>query len=126
MFYLGLAWLCTGLGSLGIFLPLLPTTPFILVAAWAASRGSPRFHRWLHRHPRFGPLLRAWYRERALSLRVKCSATGLLLLSWLTLVLFGMPVTGLLVAALFFSVIATFLWTRKTASPESGCNDPGW
>jgi len=57
---LGLAWLCIMLGMVGIVLPVMPTVPFLLVAAWAASRSSPRLHHWLHTHPRFGHLLRDW------------------------------------------------------------------
>src|SRR4051812_7637760 len=57
---LGLAWVCILLGIVGIILPVMPTVPFLLVAAWAASRSSPRLHHWLHNHPRFGVLLRNW------------------------------------------------------------------
>jgi uncharacterized membrane protein YbaN (DUF454 family) len=50
-------------GVVGIFLPLLPTTPFVLLAAFCFARGSPRWEAWLLAHPRFGPLVRDW-RER--------------------------------------------------------------
>jgi uncharacterized membrane protein YbaN (DUF454 family) len=69
-------WLCAGvvallLGIAGIFLPLLPTTPFVLLAAACFSRGSVRCERWLLQHPRFGPMVRDWRRHRAVPLRAK-------------------------------------------------------
>ncbi len=58
-------WLCLALGVIGIFVPGLPTTVFILMAGWAAARSSPRFHNWLEGHPLFGPMLRDWRKHGA-------------------------------------------------------------
>jgi len=63
------------LGIVGIFVPLLPTTPFILLAAFCFSRGSTRVERWLLDHPRFGPMVRDWRARRAVPLRAKQFAT---------------------------------------------------
>jgi len=70
------AWLVAGigflgLGALGAVLPLLPTTPFLLVAAFAFARGSQRLHAWLLGHPRFGPLIRDWQAHGAIRPRTK-------------------------------------------------------
>lgn len=111
-FYKGLAWVCVSLGTAGIVLPLLPTTPFLLLAAWAASRGSPGLVRRLYRDPRFGPLLVAWHRQRAIPVKAKTIATLLLASSWAILWLSGTPValrTGL---GIFFIGLAVFLWSR--------------
>ncbi|RTZ16399.1 DUF454 domain-containing protein [Vibrio aquaticus] len=59
------------LGIIGIFLPLLPTTPFILLSSACFMRSSPRFHRWLHQHPTFGPILDNWQQNRAVTSTVK-------------------------------------------------------
>ncbi|USD66629.1 YbaN family protein [Vibrio sp. SCSIO 43136] len=59
------------LGIIGIPLPVLPTTPFILLASACFMRGSPRFHHWLHSHKTFGPILHNWQQNRAVSAKVK-------------------------------------------------------
>ena len=64
-----LAYVCIALALLGLVVPGLPTTPFVLVAAWAASRGSARLHAWLHEHPRLGPPLNDWEQQGAVTTR---------------------------------------------------------
>jgi uncharacterized membrane protein YbaN (DUF454 family) len=80
--YLVIAYAATGLGIVGAFLPLLPTTPFLLLAAWAAAKGSPSLHRWLYEHPTFGGALIAWEQKRAVSRRAKWVACVFLCISW--------------------------------------------
>ena len=62
-----LAYASLGLGLVGVLLPGLPTVPFVLLAAFAAARGSSRLHARLAAHPQFGPMIRDWERERAVS-----------------------------------------------------------
>lgn len=69
------------IGILGLFLPLLPTTPFVLLAAACFARGSQRFHAWLLSHPRFGPLVHDWQAHRSIPLRAKCLALSMMWLS---------------------------------------------
>ncbi|WP_186822661.1 YbaN family protein [Kingella denitrificans] len=84
-----LLWLAGGisfvLGILGIFLPVLPTTPFIILTAACWGRASPRFHRWLHRHPYFGKMVQNWEERRAVPRRAKYLAWCMMTLSctWL-------------------------------------------
>jgi uncharacterized membrane protein YbaN (DUF454 family) len=63
-----------GLGFLGLFLPLLPTTPFLLLAAYCFSRGSAKLHHWLLNHPTMGPVIRDWNERRVIRPRIKVFA----------------------------------------------------
>ena len=111
-------WLAAGgislaLGVIGIFLPMLPTTPFVLVAAFCFSRGSERCERWLVEHPRFGPMVRDWRANRSVPLRAKQLATVMMIIgsSWSAWVL---PRLNWL-PPLFCSVVALWLWHLPTA-----------
>ena len=64
-------WACLGLAALGAVLPLLPTTPFVLLASWCFYRGSPRIHAWLHRSRTFGPTLDDWQHYRGIRKSMK-------------------------------------------------------
>lgn len=68
------------LALLGVFLPLLPTTPFVLVAAACFAKSSERMHRWLLANATFGPMIRNWEERRCVSCRVKVIAIGSMLL----------------------------------------------
>jgi uncharacterized membrane protein YbaN (DUF454 family) len=76
-------FLNVGLGVAGMFLPVMPTTVFLLMALWAFSRSSVRFHRWLYDHPRFGRPLRDWHAHRVIPNRAKILAVGMMTISWL-------------------------------------------
>ncbi len=69
--FIVLGWLFFGLGFIGAFLPVLPTTPFMLLALWAFARGSDRFHAWLYNHRLFGPSLQKWERHRVIPVHAK-------------------------------------------------------
>jgi uncharacterized protein len=86
--YVALGLVCVGLGVVGAFLPVLPTTPFMLVALWAFARSSKRLETWLLEHPRFGPRLIAWRAHRVVPWPVKLTAWGSMLGS-LTLMIAG-------------------------------------
>ncbi|KGA60429.1 DUF454 family protein [Proteus vulgaris] len=75
-------WLCVGLATLGVILPVLPTTPFLLLAAWCFSRSSIRFHYWLLYRSWFGPYLRYWQTHRAMPKGAKPKAILMILLTF--------------------------------------------
>ena len=74
--WIALGLVFTALAILGVALPILPTTPFLLLASWCFARSSPRLQAWLRRSRLFGPLLADWERERGVSLSVKIGALG--------------------------------------------------
>lgn len=74
--YMAFGWLAVALGVVGIFLPLLPTTPFMLLAAWLFAKGSPRLHDWICNHRHFGPPIRQWNEHGVINRRAKILAVG--------------------------------------------------
>lgn len=86
----GLLWLVGAvalvLGIIGAVLPVVPTTPFILVTAACWGRASPRFHRWLHRHRYFGPMVRNWEERRAIPRRAKYLAWTMMSISSIAMI----------------------------------------
>lgn len=86
--YLAIGWLFVVVGGIGIFLPVLPTTPFLLISLWAFSKSSPRLHNWLYTHPKAGPYLVAWSRYHVIPLKAKILAVSLMSASWLYLTFF--------------------------------------
>ncbi|RYE79131.1 MAG: DUF454 domain-containing protein [Oxalobacteraceae bacterium] len=112
-----LAYASLGTGIVGIFVPGLPTTVFILVAAYAASRGSDRLHHYLLAHPRFGPLIRDWQAHGAVSRRAKWAASlamlacaVLLLAIMLSAAAHRWWMAAIPIACM--ALVATWLWLR--------------
>ena len=79
--YIGLGWVSLVAGVIGIFLPLLPTTPFVLLSAWCFSRSSTRFHSWLTQHRFFGPIVRDWQSGNGIPKKTRNRAIVLMWLS---------------------------------------------
>ncbi|ALV93148.1 MULTISPECIES: DUF454 family protein [Pantoea] len=79
---ISLGWLAIVLGMLGIVLPLLPTTPFVLLAAWCFARSSPRFHHWLLWRSPFGRYIRHWQQHRAMPPGAKGRAMLLIIVTF--------------------------------------------
>lgn len=108
-----LALLSFGLAILGALLPVLPTVPFLLVAAWAASRGWPQFEAWLIRHPRFGPPVLRWRERGAVSRAAKWLASVMMAASALLLqFLAQIPLAVRVGVPLFLLGMAIWLWRR--------------
>jgi len=77
--YRTFGFLFLAVGTAGIFLPLLPTTPFVLLAAALFARSSEKWHRWILANGTFGPMIRDWERKRCVSCRVKAVAIASML-----------------------------------------------
>ena len=89
--YIATGSLFLALGVIGIFLPVLPTTPFLLLAAALFFKGSPRIYNWLLEHKYLGPYIRSFREERAIPLRAKIISVALLWITALHCVLFLFP-----------------------------------
>ncbi len=104
-----------GIGAVGVFVPLLPTTPFLLLAAWAYARGSERWRLWLVNHPRLGPSIRAWQESRAIPRRAKIIAILSLLFSLIIALWLSLPPLALAFQITAMVVVSAFILTRPTA-----------
>ncbi|MEM9197674.1 MAG: YbaN family protein [Pseudomonadota bacterium] len=108
--------LSLGLGALGVVLPLLPTVPFMLLAAFCFARSSPRFHDWLLAHRTFGPQIVAWRDHGAIPRRAKWIATVSIAAAFSISLLLGVALQYIVAQALVLSVVTLFIWTR----PDGG------
>jgi len=114
-----LGGLFVGLAVLGIVLPVLPTTPFVLLAAVCFARGSERAYQWLLDNRVFGPVIREWRRSRSLPLRVKVRAIALLLLMiGATIVFFVDALWMRILLGLIAAGVTTFLVRIPTTPVE--------
>jgi uncharacterized membrane protein YbaN (DUF454 family) len=110
--WLVLAYGALALGIIGIVVPGLPTTPFVLLAAFAAARGSRRMHDWLLAHRTFGPMIRDWERDGAISRRAKWTAT--ILMGVCAVVMFAVTERIWLagIGTMTMVVVALWMWRR--------------
>ena len=111
--------LALGLGLVGVWVPVMPTTIFLIVAAACFARSSPRLHTWLLAHPRFGPPLRDWFEAGAISRRGKALAlfgmgTGMALV-----VLLSADLRWILLAALVLVLSGWFVMSRPLPPREA-------
>ena len=114
-----LAYASLGTGIVGIFVPGLPTTVFILISAWAASRGSERLHTWLLQHPRFGPAIVNWQAHGAVSRYAKWMAT-LTMAACAGIMLWCVPIAWVKWLSIgSMTCVALWLWSRPLP-PEDG------
>jgi uncharacterized protein len=107
-----LALMCVALGLLGAALPVLPTVPFLLAAAWAAGRGWPELELWLLNHRHCGPPIRRWREHGAVPRRAKWAASLMMAFSASLLFIVETPPWAKVGVLLVLGVVAAWLWTR--------------
>jgi len=112
-------WTSFGLGFVGILVPLLPTVPFMLLAAFCFARGSERFHDWLLNHSRFGPAVRDWRAHGAISRHGKIAAVVAAFVTLGVSLALGLPGYVLAIQAVALSVMMAFVLSRPTAPAQS-------
>lgn len=108
----GLALLSLALGLVGVVLPVMPTVPFLLLAAWAAGKGWPALERWMLDHAHFGPHIRRWRENGAVPRRAKWLATVMMAGSALMLVLAPLPQAIKIAVPTVMAAVAIWLWRR--------------
>ncbi|MCR9143284.1 MAG: YbaN family protein [bacterium] len=110
---IGVGWLSVGLGIVGIPLPLLPTTPFLLLAAICFAYSSPRFYSWLMNHRLFGPYIREWREHGSIPLRAKVTAIVLIVVTIGSSIVFLIPLLAvkILLGCIGLGVIVFLLST---------------
>jgi len=108
--FLGLLFFALGL--VGVVLPLVPTAPFMLLAAFCFARSSERLHDWLLSHRHFGPPIMDWREHGAITLRAKRISTVSIAAVLILSLALGLSVAVLLVQAGVLSLVLLFIWTR--------------
>lgn len=120
--FIGLGFVSLLTGLVGVFLPILPTVPFVLLAAFCFARGSERFHQWLLAHRLTGPLIRDWYRHQSIRSSIRRRATLLIVMSF-SLSILLMPILWLKLAlAASGAMLLVVLWRLPVRDVRS---EPG-
>lgn len=116
--YLGLGWLFVPIGAIGLVVPLMPGTVFLILAAACFARSSPRFEQWLLEHRYLGPSVRAWRANGSIPRRVKWIACISLVISYGVVLASAAPMAGRVAAAVCFIAVAAYIVTRPEPVAE--------
>jgi uncharacterized membrane protein YbaN (DUF454 family) len=100
------------LGVIGVALPIMPTAPFLILAAWAGGKGWPALEAWLLSHPRYGDHIRRWRERGAISRKTKIVATAMMLTSSLGLQFTTAPQWAQVGVPMCMALVALWLWMR--------------
>ncbi len=109
------ALIALAVGLLALAVPVLPTTPFLIVAAWAGGKGWPALERWLIGHPTYGPHIRAWRERGAVSRPAKAIAITMMLLSAVGMQYTPLPPWVRGSAPILILMVAIWLWRTPDA-----------
>jgi len=112
LIWLLLGLLSLGLGIVGAFLPLLPTVPLLLLAAFFFARSSDRLHNWLVSHKTWGPPIRDWSERGAIGRKPKVYASASILVTFGISIWLGLSAGILVVQAVVLSAVSVFIWSR--------------
>lgn len=118
MLFLATGFFFVGLGLIGVALPVLPTTPFLIVAAYCFSKSSERWHEWLLSNPIFGSSLRDWEKSGVIRMRAKITAVCLITISFTTLWFTIKAPVYARVAMLSIGVIVSIFILSRPSSPR--------
>lgn len=124
--YIAAGFVFVAIGAAGMVLPLLPATPFILMALWCFTKSSKRLEDWIKAHPLFGPTIHRWKNHRVVPLSVKLTAYGSMAIS-LSLMIYSarVPQIAIVSTAVIMVIGVIYIWRCPTEPPpEAGPIDP--
>ena len=112
-----MGWILLGLGVVGLVLPLMPGTVFLIGAAACFARSSPRFERWLLTHPKLGPTIADWRSHSVIPLRAKIIAVSAMIVSLVFATLSAASDMAKIISAITIAAAALYIRTRPSARP---------
>jgi len=116
--FLGLGWLFFALGLIGAFLPVMPTTLFMIMALWAFANSSKQLHQWLYNHPKYGPMLQHWDEHRVIPIHAKIAAIGGMAISLTYVTVFSSaPPLAMFAAIAFIGFGAVYVLSKPSRIP---------
>ncbi len=118
-FLLCLGFISCGLGIIGIFLPLMPTTCFLIVAVWAFSKSNPALSKKILKHPKFGPVINNWMTHKSISKKSKCTISLSIIIGFSITLLVTTP--SLTVSAFLVSGMLMLLLYINTRAEDNVC-----
>ena len=119
-------WISLGIGVIGAFLPILPTTPLVILAAFFFSKGSIRLHQWLITRPYLGNMIVEWEKHRVIRMRAKIMSTAFIIpLFAYTLIFVTVHVAIKVIVALIGAAVLAFIWSRASAPDASAAKQAG-
>jgi uncharacterized membrane protein YbaN (DUF454 family) len=119
LLWLSVGYVALACGVAGVVLPLVPTTPFLLLAAFSFASSSPALHDWLVTHPRFGPPIHNWNHHGAVSGRAKVAAIAVMMLTLAGSAVMGVSLGILATQAAVMLAVSAFLLTRPSGPDQT-------
>lgn len=117
--YFTLGWVFFGAGLAGAFLPVLPTTPFMILALWMFSKSSDRFHQWLYQHRIFGPSLQCWHQYRVIPWQAKMASISMMTISFILILIYSpMHWWSLSLVGVLMLYGAWYVLSKPSSAPE--------
>ena len=102
------------IGAVGLVIPGLPTTIFLIIALWAFSQSSDRFHKWLYNHRLFGPMLQNWSKYGTIPRKAKVLAVATMILSWCMIAYYSTYWIWPLAAGVLMVMVGGYILTRPS------------
>jgi len=120
LIYFFLGWIFFAVGVVGAFLPVLPTTPFMLLALWAFARSSDRFYIWLYNHKLFGPPLQVWKQHRVIPVSAKIMSVSFMSMSFAYMIMYSsLKLWLVIIIATLMLYGAWFILSKPSNPPKN-------